>query len=152
MSNSLRSHELQHARLPCPSPSPRICSNSCPLSHWCDPTISSSVVPFSCLQSFPASGAHPMSWLFTSGGQSTGDSASALPINIQGWVPLGLTGLISLLSKGLSGVYSCVYICMYVCIFIHIYVCTHVYTHIHTCVLYLYFCLYLATTNQTTSK
>ena len=99
----------QHARLPCPSLSPRVCSNSCPLSHWCHPIISSSVAPFfSCPQSFPASGSFQMSQLFTSGGQSIGASVSAsvLPMSIQGWFPLGLTGLISLLSKGLSRVCS----------------------------------------------
>ena len=108
MSNSLQPHGLQHTRLPCPSPSPRACSNSCPLSQWCHPNISSSVVPFSfCFQSFPASGSFPMSRLFASDGQSIGASASAsaLPMNIQGWFPLGLTGLI-LLSKGLSRVFS----------------------------------------------
>ena len=110
MSNSLQLHGLQHTRLPHSSPSSRPCSNSCPLSRWCHPAISSSIVPFSsCLQSFPASGSFLMSRLFTSGGQSIGASASAsvLPVNIQGWFPLGLTGLmISLLSKGLSGVFS----------------------------------------------
>ena len=109
MSDSLQPHGLQHARLPCPSSSPGACSNSCPLSQWCHPTISSSVIPFaSCLQSFPASGSFPMSWLFALGGQSIGASASAsvLPMSIQGWFPLGLTGLISLLSKGLSWVFS----------------------------------------------
>ena len=98
MSDSLQSHGPQNARLPCPSPSPRVYSNSCPLSWWCHPTISSSVVPFSsCLQSFPASGSFPMSQLFTSGSQSIGASASALvlPMNIQGWFALGLTGLLS---------------------------------------------------------
>ena len=101
MSNSLQPHGLQHARLPCPSPSPRACSNSCPLSRWCHPTISSSVVPFSsCLQSFPASGSFLMSQFFAPGGQSIGASASAsvLPMNIQDW-------LISLLSEGLSRVF-----------------------------------------------
>ena len=101
-------HGLQYTRLLCP-PSPGTCSNSCPLSWWCHPTISSSTVPFSSyLQSFPAPGSFPMSWLFTSGGQSFGDSAlaSVLPVNVQGWFPLGLTGLISLLSKGLSRVFS----------------------------------------------
>ena len=96
-------------RLPCPSLSPGACSNSCPLSQWCHPTISSSVVPFSsCLQSFPASGSFPMNPLFAAGGQSIGASASAsvLPKNIQGWFPLGFTSLISLLSKGLSRVFS----------------------------------------------
>ena len=94
------------------SPSPGVCSNSCLLSWWCRPTNSSSVVPFSsCLQSFPASGSFPMSSIFALGGQSIGDlasaSASVFPRNIQGWFPLGSTGLISLLSKGLSRVFSC---------------------------------------------
>ena len=109
MSNSLWPHERQHARLPCSSPSPRACSNSCPLSGCCHPVISSSVVPFSsCLPSFPASRSFPKSWLFSSGGQSieTSTSASVLTINIQGWFPLGLTGLISLQSKGLSRLFS----------------------------------------------
>ena len=104
-----RVHGLQHARFPCPLPTPKACSNSCPLSRWCHPTISSSVVPFSsCLQSFPASGSFPMSQFFTSGGQSTAASASAsvLPMNIQNWSPLGWTGWISLQSKGLSRVFS----------------------------------------------
>ena len=108
MSNSLQPYGLQHARLPCPSPTPRICSNSCPLSWWCHPTTSTSIVPFaSCLQSLPASGSFPMSWLFSSGGQSIGSSTSAsvLPMNIQSWFPLGLTGLISLQSKGLLSVF-----------------------------------------------
>ena len=94
---------------PCPSPTPGVYPNSCPLSRWCHPTISSSVVPFSsCLQSFPASGSFQMSQLFTSGGQSVGVSASAsvLPMNIQDWFPLGWTGWISLQSKGLSRVFS----------------------------------------------
>ena len=106
---TLQPHRLQHATLSCPSLSPRVCSNSCPLSWWCHPTIPSSVVPFSShLQSFPASGSFQMSQFFTSGGQSTGVSASAsvLPMNIQDWFPLGLTGLISLLSKGVSRVFS----------------------------------------------
>ena len=100
-------HGLQHARLPCP-PTLGACSNSCPLSLWCHPTISSSVIPFSSsLQSFPASGSFP-GQLFILGGQSIGASASAsvLPMNIQGWFHLGLAGLISLLSKGLSRVFS----------------------------------------------
>ena len=107
VSDSFRSHGLQHTRLPCLSPSPRACSNSCPWSRGCRPTISSSVVPFSCLQSFLASGSFLMNQLSTSGGQSTGASAptSVLPMNVQDWFPLGLTGLISLKSKGLSGVY-----------------------------------------------
>ena len=102
MFDSLWPHGLQHVWLPCPSPSPGVWSNSCTLSQWCHPTISSSVIPFSsCLQSFPASGSFPMSSLFASGGQSTGPLASAivLPISIQGWFPWGWTGLISLLSK-----------------------------------------------------
>ena len=109
VSNTLRPHGLQHVRLPCPSPSPRVCSNSRPLSWWCHPTISSSVAFFSsCLQSFPATGSFPMSQFFASHGQSIGASASAsvLPVTIQGWFPLVLTGLISLLSKGLSRVFS----------------------------------------------
>ena len=109
MSNSFWLHGLQHARLPCPSPSPEACSNLCPLSWWCHPTISSSVIPFfSCLQSFPASGAFQMSQLFTSGGQNIGVSASTsvLPMNIQGWSPLGWTGWIALQSKRLSRVFS----------------------------------------------
>ena len=107
--DSLRPHGLQQYRLPCPSSAPRACSNSCPSSQWCHPTISSSVVPFSsCLQSFPASGSFPLSQFFTSGGQSIGTSASAsiLPLNIQDWFSLGLTGLISLQSKVCSRVFS----------------------------------------------
>ena len=105
MSDSLRPHGLQHARLPRPSPSPGACSNSCLLSQWCHPTISSSVIPCSsCLQSFPASGSFPVSQLFTSGGQSIGAlaSASVLLMNIRDWFPLGLTDLISFQSKGLQ--------------------------------------------------
>ena len=103
---TLRPHGLQHSRPPCPSPTPRVHPNPCPLSRWCHSTISSSVVPFSCLQSFPASESFPMSWLFASGDQNIGTSASAsvLPMNIQDWFPLGLTGLISLLSDELSRV------------------------------------------------
>ena len=103
-SNSLQPHGLQHARPPCPSPTPRVSSNPCPLSLWCHPTISSSVVPFSSyLQSFPPSWSFKMSPFFTSGGQSIGVSASAsvLPMNTQDWFPLGWTGWISLQSKGL---------------------------------------------------
>ena len=106
MSDALWPHGLQHARFPCPSPSPGVYSNSCPLSWWCPPTISS---PFtSCLQSLPASGSFPVSQLFASSSQSIGASASAsvLPVNIQDWFPLGLTGLISLQSRGLSRVFS----------------------------------------------
>ena len=102
---TLQTHGLQHTTLRCPSLSPRACSNSCPLSRWCHPNISPAVALFSsCLQSFPASGSFPMSWLFDSGGQSTGASASAsvLPCNSQAWFPLGFTGLIFLQSKGLS--------------------------------------------------
>ena len=108
MSDSLWPHELQHTRPRCPSPTPAIHPNPCPLSRWCHPTISSSVVPFSCLQSFPASGAFQISQLFTSGGQSIGVSASTsvLPMNTQDWSPLGWTGWISLQSKGLSRVFS----------------------------------------------
>ena len=99
----LRPRGLHHARLSCPSLSPRVFSNSCPLSQWCCLTISPSATLFSfCLQFFPASGSFSMSQFFTWGGQSIGASASVLPMNIQGWLPLGLTGLISLLSKGLS--------------------------------------------------
>ena len=101
---TLRPHELQHTRLQCPSPTPVAYSNSCPLSRWCHPTISSSVIPFSRLQSFPASGSFPISQFFTSGGQSIGvlASASVLPMNIQDWFLWGLTGLIPLQSKGPS--------------------------------------------------
>ena len=106
VSNSLRPHESQHARPSCPSPTPRVHSNAPSLNRWCHPAISSSVVPFSsCPQSFPASGSFPVSQLFTSGCQSTGvpASASVLPMNMQGWFPLGFT---SLLSKSLSRVFS----------------------------------------------
>ena len=109
MSDSLRPHELPHARHSCPSPTPGVHSNSCPLSQWCHPTISSSVVACSsCLQSFPASGSFQMSQLFTWGGQSIGVSASksVLPMNTQDWSPLGWTGWISLQSKGLSRIFS----------------------------------------------
>ena len=105
VSNSLRPHGLQHTRLPCPLSTPRACSNSCGSSRWCHPTISSSVVPFSCyLHSFPASGSFLMGQVFASDGQSIGVSASAsvFPMNIQDWFPLGWTGLIFLQSKGLS--------------------------------------------------
>ena len=109
MSYSLQPHGLQHTRPPCPSPTPRVYSNPCPLSRWCHPTISSSVIPFSsCLQSFPTSGSLQMSQLFTSGGQSIGVSASTsvLPMNTQDWSLLGWTGWVSLQSKGLSRVFS----------------------------------------------
>ena len=109
VSSSLRSHEPQHARLPCPSPTPRIYSNPCSLSQWCHPTISSSVVPFSsCSQSFPASVSFQMSQLLASGGRSIGVLASTLvpPMSTQDWSPLEWTGWISLQSKGLSRVFS----------------------------------------------
>ena len=101
-------HELQHSRPPCPSPTPGFYPNSCPLSRWCHPTISSSVIPFSCSQSFPASGFFQMSHFFTTGGRSIGASASTsvLPVNTEDWFPLGRTGWISLHSKGLSRVFS----------------------------------------------
>ena len=106
MSDSLPLHGLQHTRFPCPSQCPRAHSDSCALSQWCHPTILSSDVPFSCLWSFPTSGYFTMNQLFTSGGQSIRASASILPMNIQYWFPLELTGLISLLFKGLSRVFS----------------------------------------------
>ena len=109
VSDSLQPHGMQLARLSCPSPTPRAYSNSCPLSRWCHPAISSSVVPFStCLQSFPASGSFSMSWFVAAGGLSIGVSASTsvLPMNIQDWFPLGWTGWISLQSKGLLRVFS----------------------------------------------
>ena len=109
VSDSLRSHESQHVRPSCPSPTPGVHSNSCPSSRWCHPAISSSVIPFSsCPQSLPASESFPMSQLFAWGGQSTGVSASAsvLPMNTQDWFPLEWTGWISLKSKGLSRVFS----------------------------------------------
>ena len=109
MSDSLRPHELQHARPPCPSPTPGVHANSCPSSQWCHPAISSSVIPFSsCPQSLPASGSFPLSQLFTWGGQSIGVSAlaSVLPMNTQDWSLLGWTGWTSLQSKGLSRVFS----------------------------------------------
>ena len=109
MSNSLRPHELHHARPPCPSPTPGVHPNSCPSSRWCHPAISSSVVPFSsCPQSLPASGSFPMSQLFAWDGQSIGGSASAsvLPMNTQDWSPLGWTTWISLQSKRLTRVFS----------------------------------------------
>ena len=107
LSDTLWPHRLQHARLPCPSLSPGAYSNSCPLSQGCHPTISSSVAPLSsCPQYFPASESFSMNQLFASGDQSIGASASVLPMHIQDWFPLGLTGLISLQSKGLSRVFS----------------------------------------------
>ena len=109
VSDSLRPHRLQHARPPCPSPFSKVCPSSCPLHRWCHPAISSSDTLFSfCPLSFPATGTCPISWLFISGKQNTGasTSASVLPTSIQGWSPLRLTDLISLLFKGLSGVFS----------------------------------------------
>ena len=109
MSNPLWPHRLQHARPPCPSPSPKVCPNSCPLHRWCHPAISLSDALFSfCPQSFPEPGTFPMSQLFASDDQNTGvfASASVHPMSIQGWFSLRLTGLISLQSKGLSGVFS----------------------------------------------
>ena len=109
MSDSLRPHGLQQSRPPCHSPSPKVCWSSCPLHRWCHPDLSSSDILFSfCHQSYPASGTFSMSRLFTFDDQNTGASAlaSVLPTSIQGWFPLRLTGLISLLSKGLSGVFS----------------------------------------------
>ena len=107
VSDSWQPHGLQHTRLPCPSLSPGVCSNSCPLIWWCHPTISSSVAPFSsCPQSFPASGSFLLSPFFISGSQRIGVSALVLPMNIQGWSPSERTGWISLLSKGLSRVFS----------------------------------------------
>ena len=109
VSDSLRHHELQHTTPPCPSPTPGVYSNSCPLNRWCHPTISSSVIPFfSYHQIFPASGSFPLSQFFASAGQSIGisESASVLPMSIQDWFPLGWTGLISLLFKGRSRVSS----------------------------------------------
>ena len=108
VSDSLWSHGLQHVRLPCPSSTLGACSNSCPLSQWCHPTISSSIIPISsCLKSLPASGSFLMSQLFALGGQSIGASASGsvLPMNIQDWFPLRFTGLISFQSKGLTSVF-----------------------------------------------
>ena len=116
MSDSLWPYGLQHARIPCFSPS-GVCLSSCPLNQWCYPTISSSATFFSfCLPSLPASGTFPMSQLFTSSGQSITASTlgSVLPVNIQGWFPLGLTGLLSLLSKGLSRVFSCTTVKAYI--------------------------------------
>ena len=108
VSDSLRPHESQHDRPPCPSPTPGVYTNSCPLSRWCHPTVSSSVIPLTRLQSFPASGSFPMSQFFASVGQTIGVSASAsvLPMNTQDWYPLEWTGWISLQSKGLSRVFS----------------------------------------------
>ena len=135
VSDSLRSHESQHARPPCPSPTPGVHSNSCPLSRWCHPTISFSVIPFSCPQSFPASGSFQMSQLFASGGQSIGVSASTsiLPMNTQDWSPVGWTGWISLQSKGLSRVFSDTTIQKHQ--FFSAQLSSQSNSHIHTCLL-----------------
>ena len=108
MFDPLQCHGLKHVRLPCPSPTCKACSNSCPLSQWCHPTMSSSVTPFFCPQSFPTSGSFPVNRLFGSGSQSIGASAlaSVLSVNIQDWFPLGWTGWISLQPRGLSRVFS----------------------------------------------
>ena len=113
MSDPMWAHGLQHTRLPCPSLSPGVCSNWCPVNQWCHLTISSSVIPFSCPQTFPASVSSPMGLLFSSGDKSNGTSASVLPMNIQDWFPLGLLGLISLLSQRLSRVFSSITIWKY---------------------------------------
>ena len=136
MSDFLWPHRLQHARPPYPSRAPKVYSDSCPLSQWCHPTIWSSVGPFSsCLQSFPALGSLPMSQLFASGGQSIGVSASAsvLPMNIQDWFPLGWTGWTSLLSKGLSRVFSNTTVQKHQ--FFGLQVSLQSNSHIHTCLL-----------------
>ena len=133
MSNSLWPHGLQHTRLPCPSPSPGACSNSCPSTWQCYPTISSSVIPFSSwLQSFPALGSFPLSQFFTSGGQCivVSASASVLPMNIQDWLPLGFTGFLSLQSKGLSRVFSNTIVQMHQ--FFSLQLCLWSNSHIHT--------------------
>ena len=133
VSNSLWPHGLQHARPPCPSPAPRVYSNSCPLSQWCHPMISFSVVPYSsCPQSFLASESFQMSHLFASGGQSIGVSASTsvLPMNIQDWYPLGWTGWISLQSEGLSRIFSNTTVQKH--IYIYIYTCMYIYIYIYT--------------------
>ena len=124
-------HELQHTRLPCPSLSPRVCLNSCPLSRWCHPTISSSVVPFSSrLRSLLASGSFPMSQLFALDGKCIGASASTsvLPMNIHGWFPLELTGLTSLLSKGLSGAFSSTTVWKHQCSVLFLLSSSHIHT------------------------
>ena len=133
MSDSLRPHGLQHARLPWPSPTPEVYSNSCPLSRWCHPTISSSVVLFSSgLQSFPTSGSFQMSHFFASGGQSIGVSASAsvLLMNTQDWSPLGWTGWISLQTKGLSRVFYNTTVQKHLVLGVWLYLWSN--SHIHT--------------------
>ena len=122
VSNSLPPHRLQHARLPCPSPTPRVYSDSCPLSQWCHSTISSSVIPFSsCLQSFPASGSFQMRWLFALGGQSIGAlvSATVLPVNTQNWLPLGWTGSFRWTAKWFI-IHTYIHIYIYIYIYISI--------------------------------
>ena len=122
VSDSLWPHGLQYTRLPCPSSTPGAYSNSCPLNWWYLPTISSSVFPFSHLKCFPASGSFQMSPFFASGGQSIGVSASVFPMNIQDWFPLGCTGWICLLSKGVSRVFANTTLYIYIYIYIYIYV------------------------------
>ena len=136
MFDSLWPHELQDARPPCPSPTPGVHPNSCPLSQWCHPTISSSVILFSvCLQSFPASGSFPVSWLFVSGGQSTGAlaSTSVLPMITQDWSILGWTGWLSLQSRGLSRVFSNTTVQKHQ--FFSAQLSSQFNSHIHTCLL-----------------
>ena len=133
-SSFLWPHELQHARPPCPSPTPRVHPNLCPMTQWWHPTISPSVIPFSsCPQSFPASGSFPMSQLFTSGGQSIGVSASisVLPMNTHDWSPLGWTGWISLQSKGHSRIFSNTTVQKYQFFGTHILFCSPTLTSIH---------------------
>ena len=131
MSDFLWPHELQHTRLPYLSPTPGACSNSCPLSQWCLSTILSSVLAFSSYpQSFPALGSFPMSQLFASGGQSNGASVLVFPMNTQGWFPLGLTGLFSLQSKGLSRVFSSTTVQKHLFFHAHLSLCSN--SHIRT--------------------
>ena len=150
-SDSLRPHESQHTRPPCPSPTPGVYPNSGPSSWWYHPAISSSVVPFSsCLQSLPASESFPMSQLFAWGGQSTGVSAlaSVLPMNTQDWSPLEWTGLISLQSKGLSRVFSNATAQKYQ--FFNVQLSSQSNSHIHTCVRLMVNTLYIKVKNQVT--
>ena len=149
-SDSLRPHESQHARPPCPSPSPGVHSDSCPSSQWCHPAISSSVFPFFCPQSLPASESFPISQLFAWGGQSTGVSASAsfLPKKHQGWSPSEWTGWISLQSKGLSRVFSNATAQKYQ--FFNVQLSSQSNSHIHTCVRLMVNTLYIKVKNQVT--
>ena len=147
MSNSLRPHELQHTRPPCPSPILRVYSNSYPSSWWCNPAISSSVIPFSsCPQSLPASGSFPTSQLFASGGQSIGASASVLPLNSQGWFPLQLTILICYPPTQLSDlcIYASMCLIYYLSAYLSIYLVGKLIT-VYTSIMYLvYSCIHLA--------